>query len=676
MKVLSWLIKLQVIPEMFNEKKKVDRLTDALIADALLELQEKNAYNTSKPEWLLNNWDSKVWRLNGWNGSTENPIFIHWRQLLPNGLLLTHPRYSFILERSKRLVAAIRTGPLATVTRSDLQRHTSIYLFALIRWMVLRGFDEAPYAILTFESLTIKDFEVFRKSISYGIPGLEMHLERCRDHLDALDSVGLKNLQTKEGKIDRKKLGRSVNIQPQRLFKPKIELLLQSYETDTKKVSFLVSKHKKHREYLGSKEKNLAQRSSELASETTVSDLVLIWSLLVKHSSDIDGLLTFNPFKDQKLKRLIKTIPHSPSGITPNIPMDTALVYLDSSLTWVLNYGVSLVDYHLRLERRLKDIRMNRSSRRDYYAPVAFEQVPQPKCLAPLNIVRMNHHASGTPIREMRKEMSCELAIDCLKAACFILISAMSARRLQEILNLYSDCVVEAFDGLDITFLIQKSSPHQILEKIQRPIPHIVALCVDLLKQLNISTHSSASSKPSDYIFANNEGQKISSLTIYRKLDLFADIVEIPTFRKPNENIERRWYLRSHELRKFFAFTYFWKTNNSNLPALSWFMAHTSCLETEEYLNTSLAGDEFPESIKLLTREALLNQTQSEDNQELNSMILKHFNVKKLELIDSRQFDKFVETLVKEEKINVEIIDNAKLKAGKEVCVQLLGDES
>ena len=216
---------------MFNSKKEIEKLNSSLLNQALHNLNNINRPSTIKKyDWLLSDWDSKTWKLTNWNGDKKNPIFLHWRQLLPNGLFLTDKRYQFILERTKLVIAAMRTGPNATISRSNLQTQTSIYLFALIRWMVLIGYDDEPYQLLSFESLSESDFERFKELIPQGLPGLEMHLERCEQFLINLSHKELNELKNKDGTINRKKLGKAINIKPQRLFKARIDLLLEKFE--------------------------------------------------------------------------------------------------------------------------------------------------------------------------------------------------------------------------------------------------------------------------------------------------------------------------------------------------------------------------------------------------------------------------------------------------------------
>jgi hypothetical protein len=656
---------------MFNSKEEIADLTSKLVNNGLSNLDNQQSLETKEFNWLLNSWDSKTWRLTGWNGSETTPIYIHWRQLLPNGLLLTNKRYEHILSRSKLLLAAMRTGNNASTSRSGLQLNASIYLFALIRWMILVGYDDHPYTILSFESLTEDDYERYIESISNGIPGLEMHLERCLEYLNSLTNNQLEDLRKTNGSIDRKKLGRAIYILPARLFKPKIDLFLLNYEIRDTHPTFIVSKAQRRREFMGNRQKTLVEAASLKASASTVRDCLNTWSLLRKHSTEINGLISIDPFKGQTIDRVMRAIPHEVKGLTPNIPIDIGLFYLDSAIKWVVDYGLILVEYYHCLEDKLAFLRENRTARRDHYAPTAFELVNQPDDLSPLNIVRMNKHGNEVPITQLRKELSCEDAVECLEASCFIVIASLSARRLREVLNLDDECIIDAYDGYDIRFLIEKASPLESLETLQRPIPHLVSLCVLLLKKLHIRSDIAVDEHKQTQVLFSCDGKIMSPSMINRRLDRFADIIEVPTYKRPKEAEERRWYLRSHELRKFFAFTYFWKSKHSNLPALSWFMGHASLKHTEEYLKSILAGDEIPESKKILTREAIFNENALADNMKLKQLVLKNFNVETLELIDEREFDRFIERLNSEGRISIEVIDNATLKAGKEILVKL-----
>ncbi len=638
-------------------------------------------------DWLLSPWSQTRWYLISKNGTTRkdkdgkwiNAIKINWHQLLPNGKYLTDHEYSHILERTRRLIASMRTGPYASSDRSETQYTTALYLFSLIRWMILQGYHIPPYATLTFSVLTRSDFSTFCEQLECGMPGIESFNMRAGEFLDSLTTKQLKTLRKPCGLINRDLLGNSINIEPIRLHTPATDIFLRTYETCTKYPEFNISKANKHREHIGNRNERILELAKKPASETVVTEYLRVWNLLHRHSQVIDGLLTFDPIENTTFTSVLDDINFTHKGRTPTIPTNIALYYLDAAIKWVVEYGESLINYRDMLNVKLAEIKGDRTARNDYYAPIAFNNTPIPKELAELGIKRFHRNPAGTSNKKIRENLSVCEATECLLAACFIIITTFSARRRSEILDLTTNCIHDDYDGYVLDIGLQKASAHYILDHVQRPIPTLVMITVDLLLKMNKDARENTKDHVlASYLFTQHKTSGISNLKnndIEKRLDLFADIIEVPTFLINGDgDTKRRWYIRPHECRRFFAITYFWNSDSSNLQSLSWFMGHLTKEETERYIKEECNSNELPTSIVNLTIEALYSNATKGDKIKLKAIAFEHFDVKNLDFIEEKYLTSFIEDLYNNGSLSVEIISAPETKTGTAICIHFSGN--
>ena len=217
-----------------------------------------------------------------------------------------------------------------------------------------------------------------------------------------------------------------------------------------------------------------------------------------------------------------------------------------------------------------------------------------------LSIVRYNNNPTDKDHVFIRENLSVEEAVDCLVAACFIIISTFTCRRISEVLDLTSNCARPALDGgWEVVFGLRKASPVEALSLIGRPVPDIVQQAIDILIDLRpLGIGAREESLDIEPIFLSNfkikkgrnRAKKPEANTLYKSLELFADVVQVT----PNSK-GQRWYIRSHECRRFFAISYFWHEKYAGLPALSWFMGHNDIDATMHYVTEEIIASEMPE---------------------------------------------------------------------------------
>jgi hypothetical protein len=124
-------------------------------------------------------------------------------------------------------------------------------------------------------------------------------------------------------------------------------------------------------------------------------------------------------------------------------------------------------------------------------------------------------------------------------------------------------------------------------------------------------------------------------------LDLFCDYIGTPT----NEE-GRRWYIRSHQLRRFFAISFFWQFKYGNLPALAWMLGHLTPEHTYAYIREAIGGTELTQEEARYTANAILCGPEIQALEELRQLMLTHFNTSDITLISHDELQGYIEMLL------------------------------
>lgn len=622
--------------------------------------------------WLLSDWPAPRWLLAKRNGKSRknkhgewiDVEIIYWDRILPNGDHLTDPKYADILEDAKRLVYAVRSGPYATVDRSNSQYQLANNLMVLINWMIVRQFD-LPITFLRFSSLTPADFNHFCNDVVYGPAALEQWELRIDSVLCNADDETLRNNCDTEGRIDRTWLENQCHIDNGRMKAARVlPPFLEPHENSSEE-HLPLPKNKMARGKTGNRALSYRHHvKSYRLSDSRVADLLSTWQFLYRQEAVVGNLLSFDPFSDIAPGRLAIELGSREKGRTPDIPPHIALHYFSSAIKWVVDYGPSIVSYLQQLDAAYAEVRRTRPKAHfDYCAPFAFSMVPIPVALKSLGISRYQAHKCGTSREEICRAPSVVDALHCLVAACFVTIASLTARRKEELLDLTIDCVRDEYDGLDIEFGLLKGSARDILDRVTRPIPALVKLAVDIL--LDVTKKARGKTKDrvlKRMLYLRNAGQsgrsvQITQAHLYRILDLFADLIDVPLLESAESGQPPyRWYIRPHECRRFLPISYFWHTSkHPSLSALSWFLGHLGPTETLRYLQRNRSGSELSGEAAQATIWALRSDAGREDILRLKKTILMQFNADSLECIEPHQLKHYLANLYAHHNLDIEM---------------------
>ncbi|WP_341661044.1 integrase [Vibrio sp.] len=169
---------------------------------------------------------------------------------------------------------------------------------------------------------------------------------------------------------------------------------------------------------------------------------------------------------------------------------------------------------------------------------------------------------------------------------------------------------------------------------IKRPIPRSFALIIWKLEQFNIAAANSGICKNTLSLFPNlnkktYQLEKIDQNLYNNYLDLVCDYFETPLVECEDDEL-RRYYIRQHQLRRFFAMVFFWSKgfDHAGMETLRWMLGHTDIQHLYHYITESETGRVL-NGIKASYIVDELGKQQLHDIQGLSEVLEKRYGVLK-----------------------------------------------
>lgn len=196
-----------------------------------------------------------------------------------------------------------------------------------------------------------------------------------------------------------------------------------------------------------------------------------------------------------------------------------------------------------------------------------------------------------------------ELLMGCIQ----MIIGTMMARRMAELIKLEEDCLHPQKDptlpenevvGFFLDFYNRKSGAGEDRENLLRPILLVGAKLLWKLRGFRerLITAGMVSKKTSLLLGFNRINRTISSISeeyYNQHFDIFCDYFSIQTI-EIKQNNTHRYYIRQHQLRRFFAMAFFWgsreRGNYDGLDTLRYFLGHTDADHLYHYITESTPG--------------------------------------------------------------------------------------
>ena len=369
-----------------------------------------------------------------------------------------------------------------------------------------------------------------------------------------------------------------------------------------------------------------------------------------------------------------------PKGSTPTAPPEIALHCLGHAVHFVITYGDDLVDYAITVKERLH-VEQARRAKLDIVRNVSYlDSQPSlslrsgmPASLEPLRIDQIHSIFRGStqPVfssdggkmvtSTIREHMGLVDALHLLQASMMVIVGTTAARRQVELRKLEDDCLAKIVGtGWYLKFGLGKDIFGNAQGQLARCIPNLAAQALGQIRRLNRtwrSLHASTSNRLLHGITANFDAcGKTTGRQINRRLDLFCDYIEVPL-----DKVGRRWYLRTHEMRRFWAYSFFFKFGLGELHTIGWFLGHRESEQTWAYIRESFDGrDKEMRKIKAAYASSILEGRHSGEGSskhvvsEIRELILKHFGCHSIKFVESGDLQAYLEQILEEGILKIE----------------------
>jgi integrase len=358
---------------------------------------------------------------------------------------------------------------------------------------------------------------------------------------------------------------------------------------------------------------------------------------------------------DKKL--LQSTFAPRPVGRTATAPVPTILKALRNAIEFLLRYGDALVDTLIAVTKEAQD---RGSTRTELGEDI--QQLISPK-LRPLGVIgwatrpgAISPHPPPVTKEQyfllLRTRPGLWDLLLVLVGACFVIVGVLTARRRGELCELRPGTALDG-TGRYLLFFNRKSGPLGLREATGRPIPKIGTRALRLLermdrglKELGIAPDGPLFKWPA---FFGNGFTKLDPVRPGPVIDRFCDYFEVEL-----DEQGRRYYLRLHQFRRFFAMVFFWYGGFGLMDTLRWFLGHTDVEHLYRYITETTPGAVLRQEKAGYAAKALEHGDQ--EAEELRRVVLTHFGASTVSVIDQDELKEYIESLIHKGGIAVEPI--------------------
>jgi len=262
-----------------------------------------------------------------------------------------------------------------------------------------------------------------------------------------------------------------------------------------------------------------------------------------------------------------------------------------------------------------------------------------------------NQDSSGEYFRRLRANEGLYELVRILFGAIQFCVGTLMARRQSELIELISgQCLDE--NKTHLIFFNRKTGFFELRSKESRPLPPVAVKLVELIQNFHRKLAEILDIKHPVNLFAYPELHtglpiKFGYCEYNINLNMFCDYSEVLL-----NDSGQRYYYRQHQLRRFFAMTFFWANSFGGMETLRWFLGHSDVEHLYHYITESTPGQVLTSSKAMYGAEVV--KSDCEDISELRLIIQKRFRTNNFKLLDSDELTEFIEDLIIEGKLEIE----------------------
>ena len=130
--------------------------------------------------------------------------------------------------------------------------------------------------------------------------------------------------------------------------------------------------------------------------------------------------------------------------------------------------------------------------------------------------------------------------------------------------------------------------------------------------------------------------------TFNQSIDLFCDYFEMPL------RDGKRYYIRTHQLRRFFALSFFWGSGFGGMDTLRWFMGHTDVQHLYHYITENSPGEVLRHAKSQFLTETI------EEHAELRTLISERYGTDDFTVLNTDELEAYINELIVNEDVDLE----------------------
>lgn len=695
---------------MPSKSKTLSNASDEVILEALISRADALRPSVSqqmKADWLLEGEQgSPIWiTKNGGkerfsNGQWRNTMDVNFDLVLPDGTNLLSPVNERLLNLIQAWSFALRQGVLQTIQGPQTWKSSTTWAMRFM-WWIKNNDEELFFDERGFENLNEDIISYFFEQLSrdswaeiFDATGqIAGHLFRLANISDeAVKNIALNNLpvsiienitaaiRTNDGYrtfygaektelVSRSWLASITHIPESVLNRSfRISTFLRQFEPTLTHPTLLLT-FQRHTLFPSQNCPLLSECLTNHASHHTYISHMQRLTFLLANISKVQASIGAPPALD--IQKLAQPFVSSTKARAHHnlMPIGTGLYLLDKAMKWILQYGDYIVNVCISFTERSERYRNSNSYKEDsfYFRSNKLNAALDAACAEfsddyyqAYKELPITHRNTKNGHRNV--PTSLKRLLHALLGAAAYLLAFLKPSRYQEVRELPRKCIFTAtlFDSTEVSYWLRhslgKSGKLGHNQQAESPIPEIAARTVRLLQKLGNETGRIFGITPSssDKLFylpiglqwgLPEKDANTNSVNIY--LDIFCDVVGSPI-----DEHGRRWYARTHELRKLFIITLYWHGSLSSLEAARFIAGHSSTLHTAEYIVTDIMGDEISQieaeyiDDRLIKFESgLINKKENPGLSALYSKVCENFNVDHIESVPEKEYFRYLTDL-------------------------------
>lgn len=359
--------------------------------------------------------------------------------------------------------------------------------------------------------------------------------------------------------------------------------------------------------------------------------------LSLPFKEDIEYVLNYN-FESKELKHF------------ETYPFQTILDVFKLSLDFHFEYGKDIIDSFINfLDNLENDNKINSKSKIiSKTKNEKLENIINKSLVGKLknsNIKYFKTNKEEDYFKNIREHNSLYELLTIYYGCVQFVVGALMARRQSEINSLEIDC----FDDINLQLNFRKSKSYQhsfgIKDYISLPCPEIV---IEMLENINkIAKKMKNNNDDTKKIFfipkiENPYFQSKCKKTMYKNLDHMFDYFEVDLIEG------KRPYIRQHQLRRFFAMSFFWSNGFKSIDTLRWFLGHTNAEHVYHYIKENTTG-EVLNNVK-----AQYISENIKEYESLKDIFENKYHISNYNLIEKEDLADYINTMLEDGLITVE----------------------